>query len=292
MIGEFPIVTFDTSAHNRLDCDPRSEAITERINSELWFRFAGLIVEELFATPEPNDREALFTSCRRLQRGPSECLLPPNKLLEQLILTHINDPKNFNWKIVNVRWPRCEDAIRDARFFADEQVSQGQREFQRERKKIGKDDLVALRPKIQAIFEAHGETPPANFRPAISQLENGDDGRVVSNAAKRLYDHVAKIDTDEVIAKDFMGACPPLRALVYAMFIPWYNTAVRDYLAGEKLDAGNNDLFMSVYLPYCDWFVTDDGGQEKSLRAVAAHAGLETEILSYDDFCASFLLTV
>ncbi|MGB6387738.1 MAG: hypothetical protein WBF25_21100 [Terriglobales bacterium] len=291
MIGEFPIVTFDTSAHNRLvDDGALSEPILARIESGLWFRFAGLSVEELFATPTPDDRDALFTSCRRLQRGPSECLLPPNKLLEQLILNHINDPKNFNWKFVNVRWPRCEAAIRDAQFFADERVSQGQREFQRERKKIGKDDLVALRPKIQAIFEAHGEAPPVTFQPAISRLENSNDGRAVSYAATRFYDHVAKVNTDEVTVKEFMSVCPPLRALVYAIFVPWYNTAVRDYHAGQKLDAGNNDLFMSVYLPYCDRFVTNDAGQEKALREVAAVANLDTEVLSYDDFCASFLV--
>ena len=81
------------------------------------------------------------------------------------------------------------------------------------------------------------------------------------------------------------------RSVLYAMFVPWYNKAVRDYFAGEKLDAGSNDLFMSVYLPYCDRFVTDDEGQHKSLREVVSVAGLETEILSYDDFCKSILVT-
>ncbi len=33
-------------------------------------------------------------------------------------------------------------------------------------------------------------------------------------------------------------------------------------------------------------------GQEKGLREVAIVAGLETEILSYDEFCDSFLVTV
>jgi hypothetical protein len=212
--------------------------------------------------------------------------------MEQLISAHLDDPKGFNWKTVNVRWPRCEGAMRDPEFFADEQTSREQREFQRERKQLGKQDLIALRPKIQSIFAAHGEMPPTAFRPAISGLENADDGRAVSNAAKQLYDHVAKIDTDKVIVKEFMSACPPLRALVYAIFIPWYNTAVRDYHTGEKLDAGNNDLFMSAYLPYCDWFVTDDVGQEQSLREVGAHADLETNILSYDDFCRSLLVTI
>jgi hypothetical protein len=177
MIGGCPIVTFDTSAHNQLvDDGSLSDPLFAGIESGLWFRFAGLSVEELFATSALDDRDALFTSCRRLQRGPSECLLPPNKLLEHLILKHISNPKNFDWKHVNVRWPRCEEAIRDVQFFADEQVSQDQRELQRERKNIGRDDLVALRPKIQEIFDAHGEAPPVSFRSAISRLRNSDGG--------------------------------------------------------------------------------------------------------------------
>jgi hypothetical protein len=51
---------------------------------------------------------------------------------------------------------------------------------------------------------------------------------------------------------------------------------------------------MTVYLPYCDKFVTaeENGEQERCLREVVAVAGLETEILSYDDFCNSFLVMV
>jgi hypothetical protein len=59
----------------------------------------------------------------------------------------------------------------------------------------------------------------------------------------------------------------------------------------KPLKAGSNDLSMSVYLPYCDWSVTDDPGQERSLRAVTTAAMLETEILSYDDFCESLLVS-
>ena len=49
---------------------------------------------------------------------------------------------------------------------------------------------------------------------------------------------------------------------------------------------------MSVYLPYCDTFVTKDPGQEKALRKVAAVAALDTTLLSYGDFCSSFFVTV
>jgi hypothetical protein len=39
-------------------------------------------------------------------------------------------------------------------------------------------------------------------------------------------------------------------------------------------------------------FVTDDTDQEKALREVARLAKLETRLLSYDDFCATLLVSV
>lgn len=64
-------------------------------------------------------------------------------------------------------------------------------------------------------------------------------------------------------------------------------------IRGRSSQAGRNDLFMAVYLPYCDKFVTAEKlrEREKCLREVVAVADLETEILSYDDFCNSFLVT-
>ncbi len=77
MLDGLPIITFDTSAHNRLVKDgSQSEAVLAGIRSGFFFRFAGLSIEELIATPDPALREAFFVSCARLQTGPSDCLWP------------------------------------------------------------------------------------------------------------------------------------------------------------------------------------------------------------------------
>jgi hypothetical protein len=160
-------------------------------------------------------------------------------------------------------------------------VSKEQQKCQAERRNIGKQQNAqqrASRAQVPAIFERHREKPPTALQPALSRLENV--GNPVWLRAQQFYDRITKADTDEATVKEFMRACPPFRSLVYATFVPWFNNMVRDYVAGQKLNAGSNDLFMSVYLPYCDWFVTDDPGQERSLRAVTTAAGLETEILS------------
>jgi hypothetical protein len=108
---------------------------------------------------------------------------------------------------------------------------------------------------------------------------------------KLVYDRPAKTDANETTIKEFIDACPPFRSLIYAMLMSWYDLGVRDD-NGERFEAGRNDMFMSVHLPYWDKFVTAEKycEQERCLREVAFVAGLEMEILSYDDFCNSFLV--
>ena len=62
--------------------------------------------------------------------------------------------------------------------------------------------------------------------------------------------------------------------MIYVMLLSWYDRSVRHRHTGEKFQAGRNDLFMAVYLPYCDKFVTAEKlrEQEKCLREVVAVA--------------------
>jgi len=285
MIGEIPIVTFDTNAHNRLADDPQSDSVLAEMKS-IWFRFAGLSIEELFANSSASRRDKLFASCRKIQNGPSECFLSSNLLTERLILAHFSDSATFNWKTVDVRWPDCDRAIGNPTFYDDEAVSKEQRDFQWERRQSDKQRFVKLRPELQAIFEAHDERPPTTCREAISRLEDVENSAMWYKA-QFYYDLVTTVDSTETTVKEFASACPPFLALIYAVFLPWYNNGIRDPDTGERVIAGSNDLYMSVYLPYVDMFVTDDESQEGALREVARLAKLATKILSYDDFCAT-----
>ena len=294
MIGDLPVVCFDTSAHNRLvDDGPRSEPIIAALQSGLFFRFAGLSIEELIAIPDPGRRAALFGSCGRIQKGRTDCIQPQNELLRLLILAHSNDPFAFDWKSVNVRALDYETGIGDRTLIGDEELSAEQRRDQFAQAK--EYDRIFSRPRaeIEKVFAAHGEAPPITFSQAIARLQ-ASEGALMWGIGKRLYDRAAGTDASESTIRDFIDRCPPFRALLYAMLVSWYDRGVRDRHTGEKLTAGRNDLFMAVYLPYCDQFVTAEvrREQEKCLRAVASAANLETKVLSYDDFCDSFLVAV
>jgi len=264
-----PIVTFDTSAHNRLVKDgARSEALLAGIKSGLFFRFAALSIEELIATPDPKLRAALFSSCAQLQRGPNDCLYPQNELIRLLTVAHLKNPTNFDWKLTTVQGQELKT-----------------------RKTDYKEMFCKPRVQIQEVFKNYKEAPPATLREAIARLQSGN-GALIWNIGKWLYDRGAETDASEARVRQFMDACPPFRALIYAMLMSWYNFAVRDPNVGERFNAGAVDQYMSIYLPYCDKFVTADSEQEKCLREIASLASVEIEVLSYDAFCNSFLVTV
>jgi len=71
----------------------------------------------------------------------------------------------------------------------------------------------------------------------------------------------------------------------------WYNWSLGAQDGKRQPDkAGRNDLMMATYLPYCDRFISNDWPQRKNLCQVAREAKVECEILSFDEFVASFVL--
>jgi hypothetical protein len=289
MIGDIPIVSFDTSAHNRLaKADPMSEAVLAGLKSGLSFRFVGLSIEEIIATSDPLQRDNLLASCARIQGGISECIYPHGEVLKAMILEHSHNSSSFNWKTVDVKAREFERELQTRKLIDDETAAE-QKVHLKERQKEYKDIWVKMQPKLAAILAKHGESAPPTFQQAVARLRN--EGKLITGMAQLLYDPIAKVDSSEETIQEFIAVCPPFRAVIYAMLMSWYNLAMRDD-KGEKFEAGRNDLFMAVHLPYCDKFVTAETyrEQEKCLREIVLVAGLDTEVLSYEDFCDSFLV--
>ena len=69
----------------------------------------------------------------------------------------------------------------------------------------------------------------------------------------------------------------------------WYNWSLR-FRDDDSATAGRNDLMMAANLPYCGRFISDDWAQRKDLREIAAEAGLDCKILSFNEFDRSFAL--
>jgi hypothetical protein len=289
MIGDIPIVSFDTSTHNELVKDaPRAEIVLAALKSGLSFRFVSLSIDEMVATADPAKRAALFAYCSRIQDGLSECICPHNELIKRMVVAYHKNPAAFNWKTVDVKARGYERAIRSRELVNNEELSAEQRADLKTRSREYEDMWARLNPELKEVFKKYGEAPPPAFREFVARVQS--QGSLIGYIGKLLYDRAAETVASETTIKEFMETCPPFRAMVYAILLSWYDRAVRDE-KGEKFEAGRNDMFMAMHLPYCDKFVSAEkyGEQERCLREVAFVAGLETEILSYDDFCNSFL---
>jgi len=69
-----------------------------------------------------------------------------------------------------------------------------------------------------------------------------------------------------------------------------YHWAVTERHEKALFKAEALDVFMAVYLPYCERFVTKEPGQCNVLRLVAAEGGLATEVCDNAGFRRELLV--
>jgi hypothetical protein len=293
VIGNRPVVAFDTSVHNRMHRDgAASDDFFAALKVGYFVRIAGLSIEELLATPDASKRAEVVAFASRLQAGPSDCLMPQNEMLRRLIAAYEDNPTGFDWKRVNVTAPEYGREISRGELIADDKLAADQRDHLMDAKKEFEQPWSNLRPKLEEIIERHGESAPTAFDEILPMVEA--EGGLVSGIGQGLYGRVATGDTSEATVRDFMAKCPPFRAVVYSFILVWFDRSLADRHKREKYTAGRVDLFMAIYLPYCDQFISAEGNgmQQKCLREIARAAKLETQVRSYDEFCNSLLVTV
>ena len=269
-----------------------SARVFATIRSRYFFRLSGLSYEELMATLDADKRRAFWKDCGKLKGSSWDCLNPHYEILRFLIVAHAQAPADFRWLAVDVRSPELNHEISTGQFIGDNELSKRQWQEQKASLDGWRDMWSGLRPKLDSAFMAEGKLRPKTFEEAYNEY----GPRLLPSIGKLLYDgglradaklreEVIEPDTDIEIVKHFIDNCPPFRALLCASLMSWYQHSARDE-DGDRFKAGRNDLFMALYLPYCDTFVTSEkyAEQERCLRKIASILGLRTEILSYDAF--------
>ena len=286
-----PKVCFDTSVYNRLMKDGlESEAIYAALQSGYFVRLNGIGIEELMAATAAETRTRLIASAGRLTFGRHDCLLPQNEIVTRLVRAYESDPLHFQWGRVNITSPEYAAELSRRTLTADDTVAQHvYKELLDARKQFDKMWLE-LRDKLEEIYQRHGSPRPLTFAEEVPRAigENG----LLWEIAKGLYDRASVTPANGETIRLFAEACPPFRCVVYALLMAWYDRSVRDWNVGEKFHAGRFDLFMSVYLPYCDQFLSAEveREQERCLAEVARLAEVPTVVRSYDDFCAGLMV--
>ena len=108
--------------------------------------------------------------------------------------------------------------------------------------------------------------------------------------AADIYERYSCIRLSEQEIRGFVELCPPFNAMMLSTCVAHFHGSVRDHRLPKMYDAGRIDLMCSVYLPYCETFVTRDDGQFNALTEIAKLAGLSTQVMYYKDFRESWLL--
>jgi len=275
---------FDTSGLNALANEPDLPVIAKCLGISSCVRLTETNLAEIAATANTHKRSSLIETCQRLV-GVGECIGPHHWIIEQQVRLHAARPDIFNWQRLDVRMRALEEEIARPRFLNDDTVAAESRaHFQqtarafdqlfrdaREAFPIPKDERIQITlPDVVELSLAEGS---AHWRMAADIYER--------------YSGTRPSD-DEVRA--FVRLCPPFDAMMLSTCVAHFHRSVRDFRLPAVYDAGRLDLMCSVYLPYCDRFITNDDGQRNALSAIAGLAGLETKVVAYSEFRQSWLL--
>jgi hypothetical protein len=176
--------------------------------------------------------------------------LPQDQVLELLVKAHAKDPATFDWTKAEVIAAECIQEISVGELVNDEELIARHGRDQKDQKNRYKNMFKQCEPILQPAFEANGEARPRTFRDFLDFQEKSE-GKLMAGLCKGLYDRVAGTNISAEFFLDFLAACPPFRAFNYAMHMSNFDGAVR-HKEGERFKSGFKDLFMSLYLPYCE----------------------------------------
>jgi hypothetical protein len=282
--SQLSILTLDTSAINRLADDPDCEALTAGLRSRFHLRLSFTSVSELLATENCWRRRKLLGVCRRLLES-GDCIDPQHEIIRKMVSRFEASP-SFDWRDVYVRFPQAEIEISRREDISDDEAAQ-EREDARANNKVFVAVYDDTKPAFDRLFAAGTERLPGSVSELVTQLQGG--GGAFWTLAANLYARVATKPVDETTIRRFAMRCDPFRALMIALVAAQYERCVRPRHARPSLRSGRNDTFMSVCLPYCHQFVTDDLGQLACYKEVVSVGNLDVTVRSYEEFHSGFL---
>ena len=272
-----PKLIFDTSAINALANDGDVRAISEAICIAYEFVITETVLSEIVADPDEARRNHRLDVMKRLLMC-GKCAMPFHWIIEEHAKAYQQNPKDYDWEKLNVRFLEAEHEIARQNFLhslSAETLTHNRN---------AEDQFIALfataRPHFQKLFVDGKE------RPSLEEVANilVRKGGAHFEIAMDLYERAAGRRPSDGEIKDFVERCPPFKALIMALCFSQYDICIRRDNAPRLGKAGRQDMFSAVFLPYCKLFVTNDEGQYKALKMVADLSGLETTILMSEDF--------
>jgi hypothetical protein len=280
------ILGFDTSGINALSKDGTvGEHLLAGLSAGYSIRLNATALDEIIAHGTAKEREQLRSLCRRLlANGEGDILLPFHEIVTRLARafeTHVS----FDWTRIDVRSPEYLQFVFGAPIPDLEVISSEQRASHMQTGGQFENVFFGPRPVFQKLREDAQSEPWPKSAAQLAQVLQAPGG-AYWNYAIGLYQRASGQNATEEKIKAFLDACPPFRALVASIVVAQYERCICE--EPEPRLAGRNDLFMAVYLPYVDEFLSNDHGQQSALRQAASIAGIPTSVRWYKEFAAHF----
>lgn len=275
-MGDCKRVIFDTSGLNALAKDREANAVIAGLRSGYVTRFNEINIGEIVATNDAKRRAFLLRLCRVILRV-AECMAPNFWIIEEMVRRYRRDGSAFDWRQVNVRWPELENAIAAGTLTRDSDLTRESAQHNLNINDKFRDVHREIRTGFESAFLAER---PADVIAAVKSLQEGPLWKYASDFCVIATGK----ELEEGEARTLIDKCPPLRAFLIGLCVAQYNWSVRPERDPALFKAGALDYFMSVYLPYCDLFVTADTGQYNAFRVVAEESGLATGVCTYQQF--------
>ncbi len=250
------ILTFDTSAINRLTDDAGHEALLQGLKAGFYQRLTFTSISEVAQNSGAERRERLYAVCKQLLTS-GDCLLPVGELLQKLVQGFDTDTETFEWCKVDVRLDEAVEAAVRRAVISDD-LSAATRKEAEPMKQMFKRILADTKPAFDKVFAANSSARPGSVWEFIRGLQRGGQYWKI---ARSLYDRIAGCSADERTVRKFEAVCAPFQCLMGVLCAALYDRNVRLPNTPRSLKAGWADTFMAVYLPYCDQFVSADRGQ-------------------------------
>jgi hypothetical protein len=278
---------FDTTGINRFAEDRKSaDPLIAGLTSGYIVRVTATNVEGSIATENPEKRNGLLEVCKELIKGEGGEIIRPFHWITEELIAQFEKNGTVNWECIALRLPAYEREIA-LREVVDDEISAQERTHAANVKATFEAVFTDARPHFEELFRTGRDSRPSSVADLVSRLQG--PGGAFWNFGQGLYERVAKRRPDESTIRRFVAECPPFHALLLAICVAQYNLAIREE-DGTKPSSHRNDLFMAVYLPYCDEFVSDDRGQQTRLREVVSLCKLTTRVRWYREFRDSFCL--
>jgi hypothetical protein len=277
-----PILSLDTSGVNALLRDGGTSApLFAGLVAGYSVRMSATVIDEIIANSSVEVREQLRRICRNFLLNDGDIVLPFHEITRKLARQFDRDSK-VDFSRLDVRSEDYEDFIRQGDVSGYEVLFAEQRQSAQVVSSQFERVFNRVRAKYQKAFVEIGERPES-----AAQLEEifKKPGGHYWGLAANLYERAIDKRVDENTIRKFIDACPPFKALMSALTVGLFDRCVPAEIDDTR--AGRNDLFMSVYLPYCEQFISNDHSQQKALRQVVSLAGLETKVRWYREFSRS-----